>query len=145
MRPVSYILLAMIILVIALEVLITVSRKKVRFMRVRSEFLPEGFLKAVCPQLSETGLPAQSPETSETLPCAEDRFREIAENADPDTPNQAVLYIEDRNIILVSAGIVARIAGGDRRLMRRVARWTESAEGAFVVVANFGVFKYSNS
>ncbi len=145
MRPVSYVLLALLLLAIGAEVWFTVRPKRVRFLRVRSEFLPEGFLQAVCPQAGEPGLPAPDREAPDRTSRAEDYFQEIAEKADPNAPDQAVLYVEDSNIILVSAGIVARIAGGDRRLVRRIARWTEDIKDAYVVVANFGLFKRSNS
>lgn len=79
------------------------------------------------------------------LSCGENRFQEIAENADPDAPNKAVLFIEDNNIVLISTGVVARIVRGNRWLARKVARWTESTGCANVIIASFGVFEFSNN
>ena len=145
MRPITYILLALLALMIGGKVYFTVLRKKVRFICIRSEFLPDGFLKEICPQMREADLPIPDQETLRTLSCSENRFQEIAEYADPDAPNQAVLFIEDSNIVLVSSGVVARIVRGDKRLARKVARWTENIGGAYVIIANFGLAKYSNN
>ena len=145
MRPITYILLALLALMIGGKIYFTVLRKKVRFICIRSEFLPEGFLKEICPQMRETDLHIPDQETLRTLSCSENRFLEIAEYADPDAPNQAVLFIEDSNIVLVSAGVAARIVRGDKRLARKVARWTENIGGAYVIIANFGLAKYSNN
>ncbi len=141
MKPAAYVLLALLLLLVGGKIFFTAFRKRVRFMRVRSESLPEGFLEAVCPQAGETGLPLPDREDLRPLSNAGDRFQKIAENSDPNAPDQAVLFIEDGNIVLVSAGVAARIARGDRRLARKVARWTDSIGYAYVVIANFGVFK----
>lgn len=144
MRVVAYVLIAVLVLLIGGKVYFTALRKRVCFRRIRSESLPEGFLGSVCPQLAETGVPVQERKTLETTPRAEDRFRELAENGDPYAPDQAVLYIEDSNIILVSTGVAVRIARGDRRLCRKIARWTEDFENAYVVIADFGFCECRN-
>ena len=106
--------------------------------------LPDGFLKTICPQLESIDFPASSQEMSESFSPVEVDLQAIAENADPDISNPAVLYVEDYNIVLVSSSVVARIARGDKWLLHKVVHWTESFEDAFVVVANFGFFIYNN-
>jgi len=145
MRPITYILLTLLALMIGGKIYFTVLRKKVRFICIRSEFLPEGFLKEICPQMRETDLPIPDQETLRALSCSENRFQEIAEYAAPDAPNQAVLFIEDSNIVLVSAGVAARIVRGDKRLARKVARWTENIGCTYVIIANFGLVENSKN
>ena len=145
MRPITYVLLTLLALMIGGKFYFTMLRKKVRFICIRSEFLPEGFLKEICPQMRETDLHIPDQETLRTLTCSENLFLENAEYAEPDAPNQAVLFIEDSNIVLVSAGVAARIVRGDMRLARKVARWTETIGCAYVIIANFGLAKYSNN
>ena len=143
MRPITYILLTMLAMLIGGKVFFTVLRKNVCFMSISSESLPEGFLNAICPQMGETDLPMPDQGTLKTLSCDENCFQEIAENADPNAPNQAVLFIEDSNIVLISAGVVARILRGDKWLARKVARWTERIGCDNVIVANYGLVEYS--
>ena len=144
MRPITYILLTLMALMIGGKIYFTMLRKKVRFICIRSECLPEAFLKEICPQMKETDLPIPDQKALKTMSCSENRFLEIAEYADPDAPNQAVLFIEDSNIILISSGVAARIVRGDKWLARKVSRWTESIGCDYVIVANFGLLECTN-
>ena len=142
MKPITYFYLALLVMLIGGKIYMTTRRKKVCFMHIHSDSLPDGFLNAICPQLNSMGIPVSSQKMSDALSPIEVDIQAIAENADPDISNPAVLYIEDYNIVLVSLSVVARIVRGDKWLLRKVARWTESFEDAFVVVANFGFFRY---
>lgn len=73
MRPITYVFLTLLALMIGGKIYFTMLRKKVRFICIRIEFLPEGFLKEICPQMRETDLHIPDQETLRTLSCSENR------------------------------------------------------------------------
>ena len=68
----------------------------------------------------------------------DDYFSFIAENADPNAPDQAILYDEERNLFIISAGIVARIAYGDKELKEYMMNLFDNHPYSRILIDNFG-------